>query len=185
MLRITVPAVEESELWDEATETFVKNPGVKEQTLQLEHSLISISKWESKWCKPFISKDEKTDEETIDYIKCMTINQNVDPSVYDHLTTDNLKDIRDYINAPMTATTVREIKSNTSKEIVTSELIYYWMISLQIPVEFDKWHLNRLMTLIKVFNVKNTPPKKMSRRELMSRNAALNAARRKQLNSKG
>ena len=185
MLRITVPAVEESELWDEATETFVKNPGVKEQTLQLEHSLISISKWESKWCKPFISKDEKTDEETIDYIKCMTINQNVDPSVYDHLTTDNLKDIRDYINAPMTATTVREIRSNNSKEIVTSELIYYWMISLQIPVEFDKWHLNRLMTLIKVFNVKNTPPKKMSRRELMSRNAALNAARRKQLNSKG
>ena len=185
MLRITVPAVEESELWDEATETFVKNPGVKEQTLQLEHSLISISKWESKWCKPFISKDEKTDEETIDYIRCMTINQNVDPSVYDHLTTDNLKDIRDYINAPMTATTVREIKSNNSKEIVTSELIYYWMISLQIPVEFDKWHLNRLMTLIKVFNVKNTPPKKMSRRELMSRNAALNAARRKQLNSKG
>lgn len=185
MLRITVPAVEESELWDEATETFVKNPGVKEQTLQLEHSLISISKWESKWCKPFISKDEKTDEETIDYIKCMTINQNVDPSVYDHLTTDNLKDIRDYINAPMTATTVREIKSNNSKEIVTSELIYYWMISLQIPVEFDKWHLNRLMTLIKVFNVKNTPPKKMSKRELMSRNAALNAARRKQLNSKG
>ena len=185
MLRITVPAVEESELWDEATETFVKNPGVKEQTLQLEHSLISISKWESKWCKPFISKDEKTDEETIDYIRCMTINQNVDPSVYDHLTTDNLKDIRDYINAPMTATTVREIKSNNSKEIVTSELIYYWMISLQIPVEFDKWHLNRLMTLIKVFNVKNAPPKKMSRRELMSRNAALNAARRKQLNSKG
>ena len=185
MLRITVPAVEESELWDEATETFVKNPGVKEQTLQLEHSLISISKWESKWCKPFISKDEKTDEETIDYIRCMTINQNVDPSVYDHLTTDNLKDIRDYINAPMTATTVREIKSNNSKEIVTSELIYYWMISLQIPVEFDKWHLNRLMTLIKVFNVKNTPPKKMSQRELMSRNAALNAARRKQHNSKG
>lgn len=185
MLRITVPAVEESELWDEATETFVKNPGVKEQTLQLEHSLISISKWESKWCKPFISKDEKTDEETIDYIRCMTINQNVDPSVYDHLTTDNLKDIRDYINAPMTATTVREIKSNNSKEIVTSELIYYWMISLQIPVEFDKWHLNRLMTLIKVFNVKNTPPKKMSKREIMSRNAALNAARRKQLNSKG
>lgn len=185
MLRITVPAVEESELWDEATETFVKNPGVKEQTLQLEHSLISMSKWESKWCKPFISKDEKTDEETIDYIRCMTINQNVDPSVYDHLTTDNLKDIRDYINAPMTATTVREIKSNNSKEIVTSELIYYWMISLQIPVEFDKWHLNRLMTLIKVFNVKNTPPKKMSQRELMSRNAALNAARRKQHNSKG
>ena len=185
MLRITVPAVEESELWDEATETFVKNPGVKEQTLQLEHSLISISKWESKWCKPFISKDEKTDEETIDYIKCMTINQNVDPSVYDHLTTDNLKDIRDYINAPMTATTVREIKSNNSKEIVTSELIYYWMISLQIPVEFQKWHLNRLITLIKVFNVKNSPPKKMSKREIMSRNAALNAARRKQLNSKG
>ena len=116
----------------------------------------------------------------------MTINSNVDPSVYDRLTRENLEEIRDYINAPMTATTVREINSGkNNNEVVTSELIYYWMISLQITVEFQKWHLNRLITLIKVFNVKNSPPKKMSKREIMSRNAALNAARRKQLNSKG
>ena len=166
MLRITIPAVKGTELWDEGSETFVKTPDLKEQTLQLEHSLVSISKWESKWCKPFISKKEKTDEETI--------------------TRENLEEIRDYINAPMTATTVREINSGkNNNEVVTSELIYYWMISLQIPVEFQKWHLNRLITLIKVFNVKNSPPKKMSKREIMSRNAALNAARRKQLNSKG
>ena len=186
MLRITIPAVKGTELWDEGSETFVKTPDLKEQTLQLEHSLVSISKWESKWCKPFISKTEKTDEETIDYIRCMTINSNVDPSVYDRLTRENLEEIRDYINAPMTATTVREINSGkNNNEVVTSELIYYWMISLQIPVEFQKWHLNRLITLIKVLNVKNSPPKKMSKREIMSRNAALNAARRKQLNSKG
>ena len=180
MLQITIPAVE---LWDERKQEFVIT---KEQTLQLEHSLVSISKWESKWCKPFLSKQEKTSEETLDYIKCMTITQNVDPEVYNYLTIGNINEINEYIETPMTATYFSDEKTNkTSREQVTAELIYYWMIALNIPFECQKWHLNRLLTLIKVCNIKNQPPKKRSRKEIMSRNAALNAARRKQLNTKG
>jgi hypothetical protein len=180
MLQITIPAVE---LWDERKQEFVIT---KEQTLQLEHSLVSISKWESKWCKPFLSKQEKTNEETLDYIKCMTITQNVDPEVYNYLTIGNINEINEYIEAPMTATYFSDEKTNkTSREQVTAELIYYWMIALNIPFECQNWHLNRLLTLIKVCSIKNQPPKKRSRKEIMSRNAALNAARRKQLNTKG
>ncbi len=180
MLRITIPAVEQ---WDEAKQEFIYT---KEQTLSLEHSLVSISKWESKWCKPFLTKQEKTFEETLDYIKCMTITQNVDPEVYNYLTNENIKAINEYIESPMTATYFSdEQNSKTSREQVTAELIYYWMIALNIPFECQKWHLNRLLTLIKVCSIKNQPPKKRSRKEIMSRNAALNAARRKQLNTKG
>jgi len=180
MLRITIPAVEQ---WDEAKQEFIYT---KEQTLSLEHSLVSISKWESKWCKPFLTKQEKTFEETLDYIKCMTLTQNVDPEVYNYLTNENIKEINEYIGAPMTATYFSDEKtSKTSREQVTAELIYYWMIAFNIPFECQKWHLNRLLTLIKVCNIKNQPPKKRSRKDIMSRNAALNAARRKQLNTKG
>ena len=180
MLQITIPAVEQ---WDEVNEQFIST---KEQTLQLEHSLVSLSKWESKWCKAFLSKQEKTYEETIDYIKCMTLTQNVKPEVYRNLTKDNFYQINKYIEAPMTATFFSDNKGGKgSREIVTSELIYYWMIALNVPFECQKWHLNRLLTLIKVCNIKNTPSKKMSRREIMNRNAALNEARRRQLNTKG
>lgn len=181
MLSIIVPLG--SEQWDEENQEFIEP---KKQTLQLEHSLISLSKWESKWCKPFFSKTAKTDEETLDYIKCMTITQNVSQEVYNHLTPNNIEEINKYIEAPMTATTFSDDRSNKqNREIVTAELIYYWMISLQIPPEYQKWHLNKLLTLIRVCNVKNAPPRKMSKREIMSRNAQLNAARRKQLSSKG
>lgn len=115
----------------------------------------------------------------------MTITQNVDPEVYNFLTAENIKSINDYIDAPMTATTFSQQNTSRSREIVTSELIYYWMIALNVPMKCEKWHLNRLLTLIRVCNIKNTPPKKMSKKDIMSRNAALNAARRKQLNSKG
>ena len=180
MLTITIPAVE---LFNEETQEFFST---KEQTLQLEHSLVSLSKWESKWCKAFLSKEEKTLEETIDYIKCMTITQNVDPNVYNHLSRSNIIEINKYIEAPMTATTFyEETQKGRGREIVTSELIYYWMISLNIPMECQKWHLNRLLTLIRVCNVKNTPPKKRSRNEIMRRNAALNAARKKKFNTNG
>ncbi len=180
MLQIVIPG---QELWDEQKQEFINT---KEQVLQLEHSLISLSKWEAKWCKVFLSKQEKTQEETIDYIKCMTITPNVDPEVYNHLTRENIKEIEDYIAAPMTATYFSSDNAGkSSREQVTSELIYYWMIALNIPFECQKWHLNRLLTLIKVCNIKNQPPKKMSKREIMSRNAALNAARRQQLNTKG
>lgn len=180
MLQIVIPG---QELWDEQKQEFINT---KEQVLQLEHSLISLSKWEAKWCKVFLSKQEKTQEEIIDYIKCMTITPNVDPEVYNHLTRENIKEIEDYIAAPMTATYFSSDNAGkSSREQVTSELIYYWMIALNIPFECQKWHLNRLLTLIKVCNIKNQPPKKMSKREIMSRNAALNAARRQQLNTKG
>jgi hypothetical protein len=180
MLQITLPALE---LWDEKREKFIN---AKEQVLQLEHSLVSLRKWESKWHKPFLSKEDKTDEETLDYIKCMTITQNVNPDVYDRLTSDHFQQIHDYINNPMTATTFSENKhEKASREIITAELIYYWMIALTIPPQYEKWHLNSLLTLIKVCNIKNAPPKKQSKRDIMSRNAALNAARRKQLNTKG
>jgi hypothetical protein len=180
MLQITIPAVEQ---WDERKQEFVIT---KEQTLQLEHSLVSLSKWESKWCKPFLTKQEKTFEETLDYIKCMTITQNVNPEVYNYLTNKNIEEINNYINAPMTATYFSDDKiAKTSREQITAELIYYWMIALNIPFECQKWHLNRLLTLIKVCNIKNQPPKKRNRKEIMSRNTALNAARKKQLNTKG
>lgn len=180
MLTITIPS---QELFDEKTNTFYET---KERTLQLEHSLVSLSKWESKWCKPFLNKDEKTLDETIDYIKCMTITQNVDPITYNSLSKDNIKEINEYISAPMTATTFYEDPQGAGKkETVTSELIYYWMIALNIPMECQKWHLNRLLTLIRVCNVKNAPAKKMSKGDIMRRNAALNAARRKQYNTKG
>ena len=180
MLRITIPA---GELWDEENERFIST---KEQTLQLEHSLVSLSKWEAKWNKPFLSKKEKTLEETIDYIKCMTITQNVNPDVYKRLTVENLKTVNDYIDAPMTATTFSEDKSaKKNKEIVTAELIYYWMIALNIPPEYRKWHLNQLLTLVRVCNIKNEPPKKTSKKDLMRRYAEINAANKKKFNSKG
>ena len=180
MIQITIPA---TELWNSETETFTNT---KETKLSLEHSLVSISKWESKWCKPFISKDKKTQEETIDYIRCMTITQNVDPDVYYAIGEESIKKINEYIDAPMTATWFSEEKKpNNNREQVTSELIYYWMIALNIPPEYQKWHLNRLLTLIRICNIKNQPPKKMSKRAIMSRNAALNAARKRQLNTSG
>lgn len=182
MLQITVTLVPEQ--YDEAKEEFIP---AKEKILRLEHSLVSISKWESKWCKAFFSKSDMTEEETIDYIKCMTLTQNVDPEVYDHISLANVEEIKRYIEAPMTATYINKAaeKKGPNGDTITSELIYYWMIALNIPVEFEKWHISRLITLIHVCNIKNQPKQKMSRKELANRNRALNAARRQKLNSKG
>ena len=180
MLQITIPGREQ---WDDLNQEFVTS---KEQTLQLEHSLVSLSKWESKWCKPFLTNKPKTREETIDYVRCMTLTQNVKPEVYYNITPENLEEIHRYIDAPMTATTFSETETKkANREITTSELIYYWMVALEIPFECQKWHLNRLITLIRVCNVKNQPPKKQSKRETMRQYAALNAARRAKHNSKG
>lgn len=183
MLQITVPG---TELFDESTETFVHT---RDTQLKLEHSLLSISKWESKWCKPFLStnkEDRRTNKEMLDYIECMTLNGNVPKNVYSALTQDNLRAISQYINHPMTASTVTEMSNSNPfrREIVTSELIYYWMIVYQIPFECEKWHINRLIMLIKICNAKNNP-KKMNKREVMMQNHALNKARRKALHTKG
>ena len=181
MLTITIPAKED---FNNDTQEFIVVE--KEQKLQLEHSLLSLSKWESKWHKPFLGRDEMSLEEILDYVRCMTLTPNVDQEVYYRLTDDNISEIRKYINDTMTATTIREVDDGSScREIITSEILYYDMISLNIPFECQKWHLNRLITLIKVCNIKNSPQKKMSVSEIYSRNKALNEARKKQLNSKG
>ena len=180
MLKITIPA---REMFDEVKQEFINT---KEQTLQLEHSLVSLSKWESKWHKPFIDNRNLSTEETIDYIRCMTLTQNVDPEVYQYLSKENIKQINEYNSDPMTATTFSNERSKGSgKEVLTSEILYYDMIALGIPFECQKWHLNRLITLIKVCSIKQNPPQKMSKGDIMRRNAELNAARRKQFNTKG
>ena len=179
MLKIIIPAVEQ---FNDADNEFVT---LKEQSLQLEHSLVSLSKWESKWCKPFLTKENKTTEESIDYIRCMTLTQNVAPNVYVGITLENIKQVSEYIEASMTATIFSSAKKTTNKEVITAEIIYYWMITMNIPFECQKWHLNRLLTLINVCNIKNQPQKKMSKKELMSRNASLNAARKQAFNTKG
>ena len=181
-LTIFIP---ETEFYDEVKQEFLN---VKATTLLLEHSLVSLSKWEAKYCKPFLTKEKKSDEEALEYIRCMTITQNVDPLTYQALN-DNysiMSEIMAYIEAPMTATTIsKDDNRPPNREIITSEVIYYWMVTYNIPVEFQKWHLNRLLTLIQVCNAKNQQPKKMRKEDIHSRNRALNAARRQKLNSKG
>lgn len=175
MLEITIPG---QELWDEKHECFVNTKGA---TLKLEHSLVSVSKWESKWHKPFLSDGKKTVEETIDYIRCMTITQNVDPNVYNFITNDVIEKVTKYIDDPMTATWFSDNGKNKGgqKEIVTAEVVYYWMFAQNIPMECQKWHFNKLMTLIRVCNEKNKPPEKKSKAQIAREYAALNAARRK------
>lgn len=181
MLHIVVPEVE---FFDERTSTFTT---LKEQRLAMEHSLVSISKWEAMYNKPFLTKDKKTGKEMLDYIKCMTITQNVDERIFQVLTKENLIDVSEYIAAPMTATTFGSSGSSGTpqRQIVTSELIYYWMVSYNIPFECQKWHVNRLLTLIEILNIKNTPPKKRSKSEIMSNQKRLNAQRRRSLKTKG
>lgn len=179
MLQLKIPAFE---YFDDESQTFHQ---IKETVLRMEHSLISISKWESRWNKPFISS-KKNVEETIDYARCMTITQNVNPVVYLKLTDEHIEKINEYIELPMTATTFTEEQNRAhNRQIITAEIIYYWMIVHNIPSEYRTWHLNQLITLIRVCNIKNSPPKKMSAKERASHNRALNAARRQALNSKG
>ena len=181
MLTINVP---EQEFYDSRTNKFYT---VKAKTLQLEHSLLSISKWEAKWKKPFLSKEKMTVEQFVDYIRCMCLIPNIESETFRHLGKENYNAISDYINDPMTATWFNDENKpkGRSRETITSELVYYWMIALNIPMECQKWHFNRLMTLVRICNIKNAPPKKMKRNEILARNRALNEARRKALNSSG
>lgn len=181
MLTVKIPPIE---LYDEVSGLFINSK--KEQVLQLEHSLVSLSKWESKWKKPFLGKEDKTTEETRDYIKCMTLTQNVNPEVYTRIPISIVNRISDYIEDPMTATTFSFPSQNkTNREVVTAEILYYYMIALNIPFECQKWHLNRLLTLINVCSIKNQPATKMSRKEIVNRNKALNEQRRQALKTKG
>lgn len=173
-----------AEMFDEETNEFVYTKGC---TLQLEHSLISISKWESKWKKPFmVKKPEKTSDELLDYIRCMTINKKVSPDVYLGLTAKQLNEILAYIEDSMTATTFNDAGGQApSREIITSELLYYYMLKNNIPLECEKWHINRLITLVRIFSIKDAPQRKMSKGEIMARNRELNEQRRKMHNTKG
>lgn len=178
-IKITIP---KTELYDEENMTFIE---IKEQSILLEHSLVSLHKWEQKWHIPFLGSN-KTPEQTLDYLRFMTITQNVDPIVYKLIPPQEMKRVNEYIENPMTATTFHNLeKKKRKKEIITAEIIYYWMIKLGIPVEFQKWHLNSLMTLIEVIGLKEAPEKKMSTREAMAQQRSLNAARRAKWNTKG
>lgn len=186
MLTIVIPAVKHA--WNEATNKFVSIP---ETTLNLEHSLISISKWEMKYHKVYISKRKKTDEETLDYIRFMTINK-VNDYVYYFLTDENIKAIKEYIADPMTALVFPEEDNGSgpftnSNKVMSNETIYYLMISYGIPIEFQKWHINKLLALLKVFELRNKPKDKRHRntKNLASHYAKLNAERRAKYNSKG
>lgn len=179
MLRVTVPGVES---FDEASQEFVTLGDVE---LELEHSLASLSKWESIYEKPFLGKSEKTEEEVLGYVRAMCLTE-VPEEVLLRLSKENFEAINDYIDAKMTATYFNEPPgAPKTREVITAELIYYWMIVFQIPIEFQHWHLNRLFTLIRVCNIKSAKPKKMSRNELAARNRELNAQRRQQLGTKG
>lgn len=179
MFRVVIPA---TDLFNEETQEFVTTP---EYEFQIEHSLVSLSKWESKWQKPFLTKSDKTKEETIDYIRCMTITQNVNSSVYDLISNKVIESIFDYIHAPMTATTISQMNNKPGNQIITSEVIYYWMVTFNIPFECQKWHLNRLLTLISVCNIMNQPKKKKSVNESFKEQRSLNEARRAKYHTNG
>lgn len=173
------------ELWDAKDEKFIKPKIV---TIELEHSLLSISKWESKWRKPFLSSNSKTFDETIDYIRCMTITQNVDPIVYDLITDSNIEEVDKYINTSMTATWFSNNGKTTkhSTRQITSELVYYWMIILGIPWSCEEWHFSRLMTLIEVYNAEHdSKANKMTNSEILELHSSINEHNRKRYNSKG
>ena len=178
MLRLVL----ESEFFNEETQEFVTS---EDFVLKLEHSLVSLSKWESLHEVPFLGSAKKTEEQTLDYIKMMVIGEEPPGEILSRLSNDHFTKISTYIDSKMSATWFNEKPSRGPSEVITAEIIYYWMISLNIPFECQEWHLNRLLTLIKVCNHKNAPKKKMSKTEAAAQQRMLNEQRMKQYGTKG
>jgi hypothetical protein len=180
MLTLIIP--KNDELFDEEKQEFITR---KEKSLTLEHSLVSISKWESRWMIPFLSNTPKTEEQALDYTRCMIVTKNIDPDIIHQLSNDDLIKIKDYIKSTMSATTVKKNTGKVNKDVVTSEILYYQMVAHNIPFECERWHLNRLLMLITVCNEKNAPAKKSSKHDTATRNKSINSARRKSMGTKG
>lgn len=182
MLTLRVPITEES--FDEEKNEFIPPVFI---VLELEHSLVSLSKWESKWEKPFLSNVEKTNEEILSYIECMVLTPDFPPEILSRMTEENFTQINQYMNAKMTATWFSDaVPTTKSREVITNELIYHWLSAFSIPYQpAETWHLNRLFTLIKVANAKNAKPQKMSKSEIFERNRRLNAQRKAEMNTSG
>lgn len=179
MLRIIVPG---EEFWDEVTETFST---VNDQVIELQHSLLSVSKWESKYQIPFLSTEDKTTEQIYDYIRCMSMTP-IDEEVFTRLTAAELSQVNDHVDSPESATTFGTMPDRKGRgETITSELMYYWMVAFEIPFECEKWHLNRLFALIRICNIKNSPPEKRSRHQVAQQNREINAKRREALQTNG
>jgi hypothetical protein len=168
--------------FDETTSEFVTSSSF---TIQLEHSLVSLSKWESKWEIPFLGHEDKTSEQTMDYVRAMILGQIPPDNVLSHLSAENLEAIHRYIESKQTATTINDKSPSTRNEIITAEKIYYWMIALNIPFECENWHLSRLLTLIRVCNIENGPKKKMSRAEVGAQQQKLNEERKRAMKTTG
>jgi hypothetical protein len=180
MLTIVVKG---EEFFDEETSSFINFDDV---VLDLEHSLISLSKWEAKFQKPFLSAGDKTTEEVYGYVKAMILTPSFPDDVLYRLSSENIAEINAYIDSKQSATTFGDMpKPPGRSETITSELIYYWMVGFNIPWEAEKWHLNRLFSLIRICNIKQSKPKKMSRNEIATRNRELNAARKAKLGTTG
>lgn len=180
MLKIVIGGTEN---YDESTSEFVAKGGT---VIALEHSLLSLSKWESEFETPFLGSTKKTEDEVRGYIRCMCLTPDIPPELFHHLSVDNVATINAYIDAKMTATWFSEQPgAPKTTEVITAELIYYWMTVFQIPFECENWHLNRLFTLIRICNIKQAKPTKMSRAEIAARNRELNAQRRTQLGTTG
>lgn len=180
MLKLTILGEEH---FDDEKQEFVTRGDV---TLALEHSLVSLSKWEQIWEKPFLGSEEKSAEETFSYVQCMVVTEDFPPEVFSRLSNDNIKQINDYIDSKMTATWFADTKETTkSRETITSELIYYWMVALNMPMTWESRHLNNLFTMIRVLNEKNQPEKKLSRGEIAARNRKLNEERKARFGTQG
>lgn len=180
MLTITIP---EKEYFDDRTSRFVKMEG---GTFEIEHSLAAIAKWEALHGVAFLSSASKNVEDSLDYIRCMTITPGVNPDLYKRIDNKIMKEINSYIESKQTATTIRRIGAKKpNREIITAEVIYYWMIATGVPPEYDQWHLNKLLTLIEVCNAKTNPGTKMKKKDVFAQNRALNEARKAKFNTKG